>query len=208
MPVTTDPFPAIERYVAANLDRYAKTAPDYQVPADWIPAMAAEFVYGNSNGGVSLLNRGGVEKCALLAQRLKTLGLASTVLTVHEDVWRHERASDFLAFYKAVVATIRNAGLGLIVETACPFLAPPLTDYEAHVATRQRAVQTIAGELLQPGDTLIIADEPDSEFALTGFAELKTPTGYAAFTRRILDAVPYVADTLIGAGAGDRKSVV
>jgi hypothetical protein len=161
----------------------------------------AELFLANSNRGEALLGPYAFDNIPLALDRMKALGLAGVTVTAHEDVLvRSPRAAEFAAFYRRVAEEVRARGLRLLVETQTSFAEGTTgITFDQHLQNRRRAVEVILTEM-QP-DYLAVAEEPDTEAALTGFPELATLDGYAAFLSALLDGLPR-GTTLIGAGTG------
>jgi hypothetical protein len=190
-------YQALAASLQAALDNFAPGPP----AAGAATRFGAELFLANSNRGEALLGPYAFDNIPLALDRMKALGFTGVTVTAHEDVLvRSPRAAEFATFYRRVADEVRARGLRLLVETQTSFMGDTTgISYDQHLQNRRRAATVILTEM-QP-DYLAVAEEPDTEAALTGFQELATLDGYTAFLSSLLDGLPR-GTTLIGAGTG------
>ncbi len=170
----------------------------------------------NSNAGPGLI--AGQAGMLLQLQALKAMGARAIMVQVGFPVlWEPFLASQgqsyasFAAYYQAVAAAVRQAGLKLIVENdtllsndvqagwpTAPFYAT--LNWTQYQQARAQMALTVA-QLMQP-DYMVVVEEPTTEESNSGQTEVDTPTGSASMLSQILASVAQSGVPGLKVGAG------
>ena len=117
----------------------------------------------------------------------------------------------FVDFYTQVAASVRTAGLKLIVENEFLLSNDPqdgwgtgafyaTLNWTQYQQARAQTAQVVA-QTMHP-DYMVVLQEPDTEASMTGHPEANTVSGATAMLTQILSAVQQVNATGIKVGAG------
>jgi hypothetical protein len=169
---------------------------------------SVELVTANSNRGEALLHELTYLSMQPTLQSLKELGVGAITMSVQYPVLNPDfpRSSEYLDFYRRVVADVRSLGLSLIVETTTIFPNPEISplgvDYagltlDEYMREKKAMVETVLREL-KP-DYLTVENEPMTQQANTGLDF--SVANQTAIVNYILSGLNR-SGTRIGAGAG------
>jgi hypothetical protein len=201
-------------YLADVLDA-TKSAVDTNQPTNPVPlTFGAELLTANGNRGQQLLDPGTLTATALLLNRLQELGVQGVTVAIKYPLYtpNDPRFHDYRNFYRQVAAAVRRRGMKLDVEATVLFAGTPFTsedvsfaglNFERFEAEDRQMVQDIIADLSP--DYLTVIDEPSTEAALTGIAELNDPAHELDLVGHVLDGLDR-GRTLVGAGAGSWES--
>ena len=175
----------------------------------------------NANAGPQLVNPGAMAGIELQLQELQAMGVKAVMVQVcfpilYEPFLTSQGQSyaQFVSFYQQVAASVRAAGLKLIVENdtlltsndvqsgwnVAPFYAT--LDWADYQQARAQNAAVVA-QTMQP-DYLVVLEEPDTEAANSGQSNVNTASGATAMLSQILASVQQagVPKTKLGAGVG------
>jgi hypothetical protein len=158
----------------AFIDSQASTQ---EPSANATPIFAAELLPANGNRGEALLDRTTLGGTRRFLDALQVMGVTGVTLDIKLPVLLDEqpRAEEYLDFFRAVVADVRDRGMTLMIESGPAFsgtIFSPITyDYSGmtnaeYFEQRTAMLVTIAAEL-QP-DYIAIGTEVTTEEMLTG----------------------------------------
>ena len=168
---------------------------------------ASELLSANGNRGRQLLAAQTLVGVRLELDRLRALGVKAATLDIHFPVlspafhvWNGQPGEEraFAAFFATVADEVRARGMKVVVESGTVFpgaysagsgLAvaayyPTLSETQ-YVAGRAEVIAAIVRDV-RP-NILNIGSEPDTEARLTGQTLMRTPAGFAAMVRTIVD---------------------
>jgi hypothetical protein len=179
------------------------------------PIYAAELLPANGNRGPALLQPGVMDGVRLFLDRFQQLGIRGVVFNVGYPLLldRFPRSSEYLEFYKQVVAEARKRGMTVEIESAVTFANTPFspitweyaaTPFSQFVQERHDMTARIVAELAP--DYLDLGAEPDTEARLTGYAQLNVPSLWAQTTAAIIRGIDR-RSTRIGVGLGTWNSI-
>jgi len=179
------------------------------------PLYAAELLPANCNRGEALLQPGAIMGVQLYLDRLQQLGIRGVTLPIGYPILidRFPRSSEYLQFYRQVVAEIRNRRMTLDIESAVMFTNSPFSpvqwDYSKMTLsdlTRERhdMIARIVSQLAP--DYLNLGSEPDTDAKLTTYAQLATPSVYAQYIGAVMQGIDR-GQTKIGTGIGTWDSL-
>ncbi len=174
----------------------------------------------DGNAGPALLNS--LPTVQLQVQQIKALGAKAVLVEVGFPILyepfltsQGQSYSQFVGFYQQVAATVRAAGLKLVVQndtlecTANDVIAGWNTaafnttlNWTQYQQARAQMALTVA-QTMQP-DYLVVLQEPDTEALNTGQTEVNTPTGAGSELTGLLASVKQagVPGMKVGAGVG------
>ncbi len=179
------------------------------------PIYAAELLPANSNRGPALLQPGVMDGVRLFLDRFQQLGIRGVVFAVGYPLLldRFPRSSEYLQFYKQVVAEARKRGMTVEIESSVMFANSPFspitwdfasTPFGQFVQERHDMAARIVDELAP--DYLDLGAEPDTEARLTGYAQLNVPSLWAQTIAAIIRGIDR-GPTRIGAGLGTWNNI-
>ena len=171
--------------------------------------MATELAFANGNIGEGILNSNSLENNRLLLDRLQTMGVKGVVVAIKYPLLKPDfpRSSEYLQFYKDIVAECHRRGITVLVECGAIFAGTPYSPVQVDwfrytTATFLQDLQDqlvlIASEI-RP-DYLTLANEPQTEESLTGL--IITPTVWRDFIASTMGKIDRSGGLLLGAGTG------
>lgn len=174
----------------------------------------------DSNAGPQLINAGTWPGIMLQLQELQAIGVRAVMVEVgfpmlYEPFLDSQGVSysQFVSFYQQVAASVKAAGLKLVVENdtlltndlqagwdAAPFYAT--LDWTQYQAARAQTALTIA-QVMQP-DYIVVLEQPTTEANNSGQTTANTLAGSYSLLSQILASVSQagVPGMQVGAGAG------
>lgn len=209
-----DPVPpeyqALYNALSAQLDSAEAFLGAQTSSATATPTFGAELLPANGNRGDALLNRTTLPATIQYLDQLQALGVGGVTLDIKLPVLLDDypRSADYLAFYRQVVAAVRNRGMKLLIESGPAFSGTIFStieyDYSGMTASEyfQKRIDMLAtiATALQP-DYLAIGAEVSTEEMLTKMTF--SASDFAAFVHqaalKIREANPNVK---IGSGIG------
>lgn len=216
-PVYQDLYSSLNTY----LTNFNATLP----PGSGFPVLfAGNLKNADGNAGPQLVNPGSMPGILLQLQELKAIGVQAVMVQVgfpilYEPFLTSQGQSydQFVSFYQQVAASIRAAGLKLIIENdtlltndvqagwdVAPFYAT--LDWTQYQQARAQTALTVA-QTMQP-DYLVVLEEPTTEADNSGQTNANTPGGSASLLSEILTSVQQsgVPGMLVGAGTGTAQA--
>lgn len=174
------------------------------------PAFGAELLPANGNRGEGLLKPENRKGTIAYLDGLRDMGVQGVTIAMPYPMYMpgSPRHDEYAAYYRYVFDEIRKRGMIAEVETGVIFsgtsFSPVHVDfggmtYGQYVADKKLMVQAIIDDL-HP-DYLDLGAEPDTEYKLTGWAELNSPAKYAGYVSSVLDGLDRDG-TKVGAGIG------
>lgn len=171
--------------------------------------LATELAFANGNLGEGLLNPLTLPRSLTLLDRLQALGFQGVVVQICYPLLdpTYPRSSEYLQFYKGIVAAVHQHGMKVLVESGAMFAntaySPTRIDWSRYTADsflqgRENQVLLIASQI-KP-DYLMIGNEPTTEEMLTGLKI--SPAQWGGFLQDTLAKIDRSGGTLVGAGAG------
>lgn len=175
------------------------------------PVWAGALVTASSNNGRGLLARGSLKQNKDYLNALQNVGFGATSLELSYPLlvpgFDDNRAADYLAFYKAIIAEARRRDMAVFIE--CTAIFPdysslPVDDWyagltvERYAAEKAAMLKLIVDELAP--DCLSLGNEPDTEAANTGLP-INNPAVYQQLINYYLQTIG-ATDILLGAGIG------
>jgi hypothetical protein len=171
--------------------------------------MATELAFANGNIGEVILNANSMENNRLLLDRLQAMGVKGVVLAIKYPLLKPDfpRSSEYLQFFKDIVAECHRRGVKVLVECGAIFAGTPYSPVQVDWSTYTTAtfLQGLQDQLLliarevKP-DYLTMANEPVTEEGLTGL--MITPTMWRDFIASTLGKIDRSSGLLVGAGTG------
>ena len=179
---------------------------------------AGTLTDADSNAGPQLISANHLATVQMEIQALKANGVHAILVEVGFPMLyapfltsQGQSQASFVSFYQQVAQMVRAAGLKLIVENnvllsndvqagwnTAPFYKT-LT-WTAYQQARAQTAQTIA-QTMQP-DYLVVLQEPDTEAAMSGQANVNTPSGATAMLGQILAGLQTARQSGLKVGAG------
>ncbi|HVN04360.1 MAG TPA: hypothetical protein VMT86_08080 [Bryobacteraceae bacterium] len=179
---------------------------------------AGTLTDADANAGPQLIGTNHLAVIATELQALKANGVKAVLIEVGFPMLyapfltsQGQSQSSFVSFYQQVAQMVRAQGLKLIVENnvllsndvqagwnTAPFYQT-LT-WTAYQQARAQTAQTIA-QTMQP-DYLVVLEEPDTEAAMSGQANVNTPAGATAMLGQILAGLETARQSGMKVGAG------
>jgi len=221
------PVPSAFQPIYTEMNNYLvnfnATLPPGNTPA--LPTlMTGSLKFSNANTGAALvIGMTGSQLPAgvqLQLNALKAMGVQAIMVEVGFPMLYEpfltsvgQTQSTFVAYYQAVAAAVRAAGLKLVVENdtlltnnvsagwdVAPFYAT--LNWTQYQQARAQTAVTIA-QSMQP-DYLVVVEEPDTEAANSGQSNVNTPSGDTAMLSQILTSLQQAAvpNMQVGAGVG------
>jgi hypothetical protein len=170
---------------------------------------AAEEAFANGNVGEGLLAPNMMNNNRLLLDRLQALGVKGVVLAIKFPLLKPDfpRSSDYLQFFKDIVAECHQRNLKVLVECGAIFAGTPyspvVVDWSKYTtATFLQGLQdqlALIAKEVKP-DYLTLANEPTTEEELTHLNI--TSTVWGAFVASSLKNIDRASGLLVGAGTG------
>jgi fibronectin type 3 domain-containing protein len=179
----------------------------------------ANLYNANANSGPQIVNSGSVTTVLAQLQELKAMGVQAVTVEVgfpmlYEPFFSTQaQYQQFVTFYQNVAASVRAAGLKLIVENECllndsvvdgwnPAAFYATLNWTQYQAARAQTAVTIA-QTMQP-DYMVVLEEPDTEATMSGQTEVNTVSGSTSMLSEILSAMQTagVSGIQVGAGVG------
>lgn len=178
--------------------------------------MAGNLLAANANSGPQLLN--GLPFVQLQVNSLKAMGAKAIMVEVGFPVLygpylttQGQSATALTSYYKQVATIVRNAGLKLVVENDTLQAAEALSGWSVapyyatlNWAQYQQARASMAltvAQTMKP-DYLVVLEEPDTETANTGQANVSTVAGATTLLSALLASVKTSGLTGMRVGAG------
>lgn len=171
--------------------------------------MATELAFANGNIGEGILNANSMENNRLLLDRLQAMGVKGVVLAIKYPLLKPDfpRSSEYLQFFKDIVAECHRRGVKVLVECGAIFAGTPYSPVQVDWSTYTTAtfLQGLQDQLvliareIKP-DYLTLANEPVTEEGLTGL--IITPTAWRDFIASTLGKIDRSNGLLLGAGTG------
>lgn len=170
---------------------------------------ATELAYANGNVGESLLSPGTLDQNKLMLDRLQSMGVKGVVLAIKFPLLKPDfpRSTDYLNFYKQIIAMCRAHNMKVLVECGAIFAGTPYSPVQVDWSkyTTQTFLQGLQDQLvvianeIKP-DYLTLANEPTTEESLTKLTI--TPGDWSDFITRTIKQIGNHSGTLLGAGTG------
>ena len=170
---------------------------------------AAELAFANGNIGEGLLLPQILAGNRILLDRLQELGVKGVVISIKYPLLQPDfpRSSEYLEFYREVVAECRQRDMKVLVETGAVFSGTPYSpvqvDWSQYTTGSfldgMRDQLLLIAEELKP-DYLTLTEEPTTQEALTGLTI--TPVLWADFVNSTLDGIDRSGGIRLGAGMG------
>lgn len=178
-------------------------------------AYATELIAANGNRAEDLLGPTSLEGNKLMLDRFQSMGIGAVKVSITYPLLSPDylRSSEYLDFYRQVVAEAHQRGLKVLVGTGAIFAEPEIStvkvDYSGYTLDEfkinQRAYAELIIDEIQP-DYLTVLNEPGTVIhIIPSLSELAQPVKY----REVLDYITQGLDrkdVLIGAGAGSWES--
>lgn len=174
-------------------------------------AYATELLTANGNRGADLLGPTALPGSRLLLDRFQEMGIDAVKITITYPLLSagYPRSSEYLDFYRQVVAEAHQRGIKVLVGLGLTFTEPEFSaaevDYSGYTLDEFTADKRAYAELVidQVGpDYLTLMNEPGTMIHIApGLSDLIQPATY----REVLDSVTSGLDrqgVLMGAGAG------
>jgi chitodextrinase len=175
------------------------------------------LTYADANSGPELVTSGYLPGVQNQLQGLKAMGVKAIMVEVgFPMLYRpffssQTQYQQFVDFYAQVAASVRAAGLKLIVENEFLLSNDPqdgwgtgafyaTLNWTQYQQARAQTAQVVA-QTMHP-DYMVVLQEPDTEASMTGHPEANTVSGATAMLTQILSAVQQVNATGIKVGAG------
>ena len=197
-----------------NFNATLKAAPGPQSPV----LFTGNLKDANSNAGPQLVNPFSMATIQLQLQELKAMGVQAVMVQVgfpvlYEPFLTSQGQSyvQFVIFYQQIAASVRAAGLKLIVENdtlltndvqagwdVAGFYST--LDWTSYQQARAAMALTVA-EAMRP-DYMVVLQEPATEAANSGQSAARTPSGSAALLSQILASVQQAGVPGMQVGAG------
>jgi chitodextrinase len=217
------PPPASFQALYTSLDNYLVSF-NTTLNAQWngvkSPVLFTANLYNaNANSGPQIVNSGPVASVLAQLQELKAMGVQAVTVEVgfpmlYEPFFSSQpQYQQFVTFYQNVAASVRAAGLKLIVENECllndsvvdgwnPAAFYATLNWTQYQAARAQTAVTIA-QTMQP-DYMVVLEEPDTEATMSGQTEANTVSGSTSMLSQILSAMQTagVSGIQVGAGVG------
>lgn len=216
-PAVPPEFQDLYTSLTTDLDAFNATLNANGTPAPYPVLRTGALTAANSNSGSQIDASGNYPTIQLQLQALKAMGVQAVLVEVGFPMlyqpFLQDKYANFVTFYATVAASVRAAGLKLVVENNCmlngnvesgwnvaPFYAS-LTWDQYQQARAQTAV--VIAQTMQP-DYMGVIEEPDTEAMMSGQAEANTVDGSVAMLNQILSAVQQagITGTKFGAGVG------
>ena len=170
---------------------------------------AAELAFANGNIGEGLLLPQILVGNRILLDRLQELGVKGVVISIKYPLLQPDfpRSSEYLEFYKDIVAECRQRDMKVLVETGAVFSGTPYSpvrvDWSQYTAESfldgMRNQLLLIAEELKP-DYLTLTEEPTTQEALTGLTI--SPGLWTDFVNSTLDGIDRSGGIRLGAGMG------
>jgi fibronectin type 3 domain-containing protein len=217
------PIPPSFQALYTSLDNYLisfNTTLNSQWNGVKYPVLFTANLYNaNANTGPQMVNSGAAAAIQAQLQELKAMGVQAVTVEVgfpmlYEPFFSSQaQYQQFVAFYQNLAASVRAAGLKLIVENECllndsttdswnvaPFYAS--LSWTQYQAARAQTAVTIA-QTMQP-DYMVVQEEPDTEAVMSGQTEVNTVAGATSMLSGTLSALQAagVSGIQVGAGVG------
>lgn len=171
--------------------------------------MATELAFANGNIGEGILNSNSLENNRLLLDRLQAMGVKGVVVAIKYPLLKPDfpRSSEYLQFYKDIVAECHRRGITVLVECGAIFAGTPYSPVQVDwfrytTATFLQDLQdqlVLIASQIRP-DYLTLANEPQTEESLTGL--IITPTVWRDFIASTMGKIDRSGGLLLGAGTG------
>jgi len=170
---------------------------------------ATELAFANGNIGEGLLLPQTMDNNLILLDRLEALGIKGVVLSIKYPLLQPDfpRSSEYLRFYKDIMAECRQREMTVLVETGAIFSGTPYSpvqvDWSKYTTESfligMRDQLLLIAEEIEP-DYLTITEEPTTQEALTGL--IITPSSWTDFVNFVLDRIDRSSGIHVGAGMG------
>jgi hypothetical protein len=170
---------------------------------------AAELLYANGNVGEGLLNPQVMSLNRLMLDRFQSMGIKGVVVAIKYPLLSPDfpRSSEFLKFYKEIIAECHSRNIKVLVEVGAIFSGTPYSPVQVDWSkyTTQTFLQGLEDQLLlvagqvQP-DYLTLANEPVTDEGLTKLQI--TPEAWSSFINSTANRIDRSHGILVGAGTG------
>jgi hypothetical protein len=202
-------YDAMYANLKSALDQFAESLQTQPVSKD--PTIfGAELLPANCNRGEELLGPGVLAAVSLYLDRLQALGVQGVTIPIHYPLYTPEfpRFTEYVSFYKQVVAEVRRRGMKLDIESHVIFANTPFSSikwdyssltFDSYKAARKALITRVIDDL-HP-DFLNVGAEPDTEATLLGMKDLLDPQKYTDYVSYLLDGLQR-GETTVVAGVG------
>jgi fibronectin type 3 domain-containing protein len=217
------PVPASFQALYTSLDNYLVNF-NATINSQWngttYPVIfTANLADANADAGPGIINAASVAGIQAQLQELKAMGVQAVAVEVsfpmlYEPFFSSQsQYQQYVAFYQNLAASVRAAGMKLIVENEV-LLNDSLTDgwnvapfyaslnWTQYQAARAQTAVTIA-QTMQP-DYMVLLEEPDTEATMSGQTQAGTVAGATSILSGTLSAMRTagVSGVQFGAGVG------
>ena len=175
----------------------------------------------NSNEGPSLLNAGALTTIQVQVQELKAMGAQGIEVEVdfpmlYQPFFSSQtQYQQFVTFYQNIAASVRAAGLKLIVSDTCMWNGSHVLEGWPNIGTfyasldwttyqQARAQTAVAIAQTMHPDYMSVLEEPDTEATMSGQTEVDTVAGATSLLSEIVTSVKAAAipGMKVGGGVG------
>ncbi len=170
---------------------------------------ATELLFANSNAGEALLTSNILPINVQLLDQLQAMKVKGVVLAVKFPMLMPDfpRSSDYLRFYKNIMAECRKRDMKVLIECGAVFAGTPYSSVKVDWSkyTTRTFLQGLQDQLviidreLKP-DYLTLGNEPQTEEGLTHL--MISPSAWADFINSAQKSVDRSGGMLVGAGTG------
>jgi len=198
----------------SDMDQYDAILASRDTGTSYPVIFGAELLPANINRGDVLLQPSVLESVNLTLDRYQGMGIQGVTIPIHYPIYTpdYPRYKEYVAFYKQVADDVHQRGMKLVVENAILFANTPYSpvtwdysrvSFDQYKSIKKQMVESIIQDI-QP-DYLDIGAEPDTEYELTGWKELKDPAKYTEMVSFVLKDLDRKT-TKVGAGVGTWES--
>ena len=154
------------------------------------PVFATDLLFANGNVGEGLLTQANMNNNIILLDRLQAMGFKGVVVAIKFPLLKPDfpHSSEYLQFYQQIMVECHKRGMKVLVECGAIFSGTPYSSVQIDWSqyTTQTFLQGLEAQLLLVAreikpDYLTLANEPQTEEALTGFKNFTS--GLAGFYR-------------------------
>ncbi len=170
---------------------------------------ATELSFANGNIGEGLLRPETLENNRILLDFLQNMGIKGVVLSIKYPLLEptFPRSTEYLSFYKQIVAEIRRHNMKVLVETGAVFAGTAFSSVQVDWSTYSSASflegmqdqLVLIGQEIKP-DYLTLTEEPGTQEMLTRLHF--TLNDWTNFIEATLKRLDRTGEMLVGAGIG------
>ena len=216
-PAVPAAFQDLYNTLQGNLDSFNTTLTSRWNGVKYPVVFSANLWNANANSGPQLPTSGSVAAIQVQLQELKAMGVQSVTVAVGFPMLyqpffsSQDQYQQFVSFYQTLAASVRAAGLKLIVDNECLRNGQVLSGWDTadFYATlswdqyQQARAQTavVIAETMQP-DYMVVLEEPDTEAMMTGQTALNTVSGSSSMLGQIMTSLQQAGITGVKFGAG------